>query len=58
VSKLLQRKSSSPQNLEGIGNFHTGSRMNADSIKAPSDKEVELTVKWNGEQETFQLELQ
>ena len=50
--------SSSPQELQGVANFHTGSRMNADNVKVTFDKEIILTVKWQCKSETLKLERQ
>lgn len=52
---LLKHESSYPQELEGVGTFHVGSSMNADYVKINLDDEVELTVKWQDNEETFKL---
>lgn len=48
-------KSSYPQNLKGIGNFHTASETNATLFNIDIDKEVQLIVKWNGKSEVLKL---
>lgn len=50
--------SSSPQELQGTANFHTGSRMNVNNVKVTFDKEIILTVKWQDKSETLKLERQ
>lgn len=39
-------ESTYPQELQGVANFHVGSRMNADIFKITLDEEMELTIKW------------
>jgi hypothetical protein len=48
-------QSAYPQELQGVANFHTGSRMNADVTKITFDKDIELIVKWQGKSETIKL---
>lgn len=54
----MKEQSSYPQELQGIGNFHTGCRMNADITKIKFDKDIELTVKWQGRSEIIKLKRQ
>lgn len=54
----MKEQSSSPQELQGIGYFHTGCRMNADITKIKFDKDIELTVKWQGKNEIIKLNRQ
>ncbi|QUH18436.1 hypothetical protein [Alkaliphilus sp. B6464] len=52
---ILIKEFAHPQELKGVANLHTGSRMNADVIKITFDKDIELTVKWQGKSETIKL---
>jgi hypothetical protein len=54
-SNSIKTQSSYPQELQGVANFHTGSRMNAEVAKITFDKDIELTVKWQGKIETIKL---
>ena len=50
--------SSFPQQLQGIGYFHAGSRMNADIFKITFDKEMVFAIQWQGNTEKFKLNRQ
>lgn len=54
----MKIESSYPQELQGVANFHTGSRTNADVIQISFDKIIELTVNWKGKSETIKLKRQ
>lgn len=54
----IKIESSSPQELQGVGSFHTGSRMNADIFDLTFDEAAHLTVSWQGKTETLKLEAQ
>lgn len=54
----MKTQSSYPQELQGVANFHIGSRMNADFTKITFDNDIELTVKWQGKSETIKPERQ
>lgn len=54
----IKTQSSYPQELQGVANFHTGNRMNADVIQITFGKDVELNVKWQGKNETVKLKRQ
>jgi hypothetical protein len=55
VGNSLTTQSSHPQKLQGVANFHTGSRMNAEIVKVSLDKEIALTIKWQGKSESIKL---
>lgn len=52
----IETKSSYPQELQGVANFHTGTRMNADMFEITFDEEMELLVKWQDKNETIKLQ--
>ncbi|MFT4146651.1 MAG: hypothetical protein QM644_19580 [Mobilitalea sp.] len=54
----IKAESSSPQELQGVGNFHTGSIMNADNIKVTFDKEIDLSIQWRDNEESIILKRQ
>lgn len=54
----MKIESSSPQELQGVGSFHTGSRMNADIFSLTLEETVHLTVSWQGRTEKLVLEVQ
>ena len=54
----MKMESSYPQELKGVANFHTGSRVNAEAFKITFDKELELTVKWKEKSEIIKLKRQ
>lgn len=58
VTDSMKMESSSPQELQGVGHFHTGSRMNADIFDLTFDEAVHLSVNWQGKTETLKLEAQ
>lgn len=55
--KSWELSSSSLQELQGVGNFHTGSIINANMFKLDIEKELLLTVKWQGNIEEVKLKL-
>jgi len=54
----MKAESSYPQELQGVGNFHTGSIMNADAIKITFDKEMDLSIQWQDNKESITLKRQ
>lgn len=54
----IETKSSYPQELQGVANFHTGTRVNADMFDITFDEEMELIVKWQDKNETIKLQRQ
>jgi hypothetical protein len=54
----MKIQSSSPQELQGVAYFHTGSRMNIDAIKITFDKDIKLIIRWQGKNETIKLQRQ
>lgn len=55
VGKQISLKSTYPQELQGVANFHVGSRMNANIFRISYDDEMELTIKWQGKSEVLKL---
>lgn len=51
--KSFAISSSFPQNLQGNGSFNTTIRSNSVSFERMNDKKVQLTIEWNGEEETI-----
>lgn len=58
IGNSMELKSSYPQELHGVCNFHNGSKMNVDIFKVAFDNYVELIVKWQGKSEIIKLERQ
>ena len=52
----IETKSTYPQELQGVANFHTGTRINADMFEITFDEEMELLVKWQDKDETVKLQ--
>lgn len=52
----IETKSTYPQELQGVANFHTGTRINADMFEITFDEEMELLVKWQDKNETIKLQ--
>ena len=51
----MKSTSTYPQELQGVANFHVGSRVNAEIIKITFEKNIELTVKWKDKSEGIKL---
>lgn len=51
----MEIESSYPQELQGIGYFHVGSRMNADLFKVTFDKQIDLSIQWLEYNESIKL---
>ncbi len=51
-------QSSYPQQLKGIGNFHTASELNADMINIDFPEEINLEIKWLNKKEYIILKKQ
>lgn len=58
VGKSKKSESSFPQELQGVGNFHTGSIINADAFKITFDDEMDLSIQWKDKNESIQLKRQ
>ncbi len=54
----MKTESSFPQELQGVGNFHTGNIMNADAFKITFDKEMDLSIQWQDNKESIKLKRQ
>ena len=54
----MKTESSSPQELQGVGNFHTRSIMNADVFDITFDKEMNLSIQWLNNKESIELKRQ
>ncbi len=54
----MKTESLYPQDLQGVGYFHTGSIMNADVIKITFDKEMDLSIHWQDNKESIKLKRQ
>lgn len=54
----MKIESTSPQELQGVGNFHTGSIMNSDAFKITFDKEMDLSIQWQDNEESIKLKRQ
>jgi len=52
----MEMKSSYPQELQDVANFHTGTRMNADMFEITFNEEMELLVNWQDKNETVKLQ--
>ncbi|MEH7451719.1 hypothetical protein [Gottfriedia acidiceleris] len=50
-------RSSYPQSLNGIGNFHTATEINEKMFNSPPD-EITLEIKWSGKKEIIKLRKQ
>jgi hypothetical protein len=51
----MKIESSYPQDLKGVGNFHTGSITNPATVQITFDNNIELNVKWQDKNEVVKL---
>lgn len=58
IGNSMKTESSFPQELQGVGNFHTGNIMNADAFKITFDKEMDLSIQWQDNKESIKLKRQ
>ena len=54
----MKTESSFPQELQGVGSFHTGSIINADAFDITFDKKMELSIQWQDKKESIELKRQ